>query len=145
MEGRWQTAGEAKFTGDIPFKQGELHAAFVLSDKANCDVESCDASKALEMTGVVAFINADDVPGQNGWKSYGVNEEIFSSGKVNYAGQSIGLVLAETREIALEAARRVKVTYANQGEVVCDIETAAETPSNIVEAGPALAYGNQSY
>ena len=47
MEGRWQTAGEIVFTGDIPTKQGELHAAFVLSDQANCDVETCDPSEAL--------------------------------------------------------------------------------------------------
>ena len=50
VEGRWQTAGEIVFTGDIPVKQGELHAAFVLSSQANCDVESCDPSDALVTT-----------------------------------------------------------------------------------------------
>lgn len=94
------------------------------------------------MEGVVDFVDANDIPGVNGWKPYGVTEEIFSSGKVHYAGQSIGLIIAQTRELAIAAARKVKVTYANQGEVVCDIEKAAETPANIAEAGPALAYGD---
>ena len=94
------------------------------------------------MDGVVEFVDAKDIPGANGWKPYGATEEIFSSGHVHYAGQSIGLVIAQTRELAIAAARRVKVTYANQGEVVCDIEKAAETPANVVEAGPALAYGD---
>ena len=94
------------------------------------------------MDGVVEFVDANDIPGVNSWKPYGVTEEIFSSGKVHYAGQAIGLVIAQSREAAIAAARKVKVTYANQGEVVCDIEKAAETPANVAEAGPALAYGD---
>lgn len=49
-------------------------------------------------------------------------EEIFSSGRSNYAGQSLGLVLANTRETALAAARLVKVVYGNESPVVCDME-----------------------
>lgn len=141
-EGKWQTSGEIQYTGDIPFKQGELHAAFVLSSKANCDMVSCDPSDALAMPGVVNFVDAADIPGINCWKPYGPNEEIFSSGKVNYAGQSIGLIIAETREIAIEAARKVKITYGNEGTVVVDIEKAMETATNIVSGGPTLFYGD---
>ena len=47
VEARWQTSGEIQYTGDIPHKQGELQAAFVLSSKANCDIISLDASEAL--------------------------------------------------------------------------------------------------
>ena len=108
VEGKWQASGEIKYNGDIPFKQGELHAAFVLSNRANCDLVSIDPAQALAMDGVVEFINADDIPGTNTWKGYGVEEEIFSSGKVNYAGQSLGLIVAETREIASWSSRRYK-------------------------------------
>ena len=141
-EGKWQTSGEIQYTGDIPTKQGELHAAFVLSNKANCDMVSCDPSEALAMPGVVDFVEAADIPGVNSWKPYGVTEEIFSSGRVNYAGQSIGLIIAETREIAIEAARKVKITYGNEGPVVVDIEKAMETSTNIVSGGPTLLYGD---
>ena len=114
LERRWQTSGEIKFTGDVPVKQGELHAAFVLSDRANCDLISCNPQDALAIDGVVDFVYADDVPGINGWKPWGETcEEIFSTGKIHYAGQSLGLIIAETREIALEAARNVKVVYSN--------------------------------
>lgn len=96
------------------------------------------------MEGVVDFVDANDVPGENNWKVYGkgVLEEIFSSGRVHYAGQSLGLILAKSRDLAIAAARRVKVTYANQGEVVCDMEKAAENPKNIVEAGSPVIYGD---
>ena len=47
VEAKWQTSGEIQYTGDIPLKQGELHGAFVLSSKANCDIISLDPSQAL--------------------------------------------------------------------------------------------------
>ena len=144
VEGRWQTSGEIKYTGDIPVKAGELHAAFVLSSKANCDISSVDTSEALAMPGVAEYVDATDIPGINNWKPYAgtQGEEIFSSGKVHYAGQSIGLILAETREIAIEAARRVKIVYANEGPVVIDIEKSIETEANVISGGPTLFYGD---
>ena len=124
VEGRWQTSGEIQYTGDIPVKAGELHAAFVLSSKANCDIASIDTSEAMAMPGVVEYVDATDIPGINNWKPYAgtQGEEIFSSGKIHYAGQSIGLILADTRDIAIEAAKRVKIVYENEGQVVVDIE-----------------------
>merc|ERR1719410_1365407 len=126
-------------------KQGELHAAFVLSTRAKCDLVSCDTSEALAMPGVVDFVCANDIPGLNSWKPGGlgrVYEEIFATGKIYYAGQSIGLILAETREIAIEAARKVKIVYGNEEEVVVDIEKAMETPANVISGGPTLFYGD---
>ena len=82
------------------------------------------------VTGVVDFVTADDVPGVNSWKPYGVAEEIFSSGRSHYAGQSLGLVLADTRETALAAARLVAVVYGNESPVVCDMEV--RQPGNCV-------------
>ena len=144
VEGRWQTSGEIQYTGDIPVKAGELHAAFVLSSRANCNLASIDVTEALAMPGVVDFVDHRDVPGANSWKPYGhhVQEEIFSSGKIHYAGQSLGLILAETRDIAIEAAKRVKIVQENEGPVVVDMEKALETPDNVVTAGDTLEYGD---
>ena len=47
IESKWQTSGELKYVGDIPTQQGELHSAFVLSNRANCDVVSVNATRAL--------------------------------------------------------------------------------------------------
>ena len=47
VEALWQTAGEIQYTADLPTRAGELHAAFVVSTRANCDVLSVDASDAL--------------------------------------------------------------------------------------------------
>ena len=68
VEAKWQTAGEAEYTGDIPERKDELHAAFVLSSQANATMVRVDSSKALAMPGVVAFVDAQNVPGANNWK-----------------------------------------------------------------------------
>ena len=47
VEAKWQTAGEIKYTADMPVRHGELHGAFVLSTKGNCDLISIDATGAL--------------------------------------------------------------------------------------------------
>ena len=47
VEARWQTSGEITYTADIPTRQGELHGAYVLSTKGNCDLVSIDATEAL--------------------------------------------------------------------------------------------------
>ena len=88
------------------------------------------------MTGVVDFFTANDIPGVNNWQVFGgdIPEEIFSSGKVYYVGQSVGMVVAETREIALEAAHRVKVVYGNEKPLVVDLEQAMDTPTNVTDA-----------
>ena len=47
LEGKRQAAGEAEYVNDIPPKAGELHGAFVLSNRANCSIASVDPSAAL--------------------------------------------------------------------------------------------------
>jgi len=141
VESKWQTSGELKYVNDIPPQQGELHSAFVLSSRANCDVVSVNATKALALAGVIDFVDANDIPGKNDWKAAATPEEIFCTGKSIFAGQALGLIVAETREIAIEAARMVQVEYSNQGDVVTDIEKAMEIPTNVIPFGPAMQYG----
>ena len=68
------------------------------------------------------WIDHTCVPARNNWVPWSDNEEIFSSGKIHYAGQSIGLILADTRELALEAVKLVQVTYKNKKPIVTTIQ-----------------------
>ena len=45
----------------------------------------------------------------------------------------MGLVVAQTRDIAIEAALKVKVVYGNENPMVVDLEKAMEISSNIAE------------
>jgi xanthine dehydrogenase/oxidase len=125
FEGDVQCTGEAVYINDIPKLQRELHAAFVLGDKVHGRIESIDASEALKIPGVVAFYGAKDIPGINNFMPLRFEyfnkevEEIFCSDKLLYHGQPVGIVLAETFDLAYKARNFVKVNYKfdREGEV----------------------------
>lgn len=119
-EAIYQTSGEGQYVNDIMPMKDEVFCAFVLTDVANGRIESIDASKALEMKGVVAFYTAKDVPGKNVFVSSSSklmmlteDELLFAEENVMYAGQPVGIVVAETYMLANEAVKKVKITYAD--------------------------------
>lgn len=67
------------------------------------------------MTGVAAYYDYKDIPGQNNVIPSRIGflqvEELFCSGKVAYYYQPIGIVVANKQELALQAANKVKVYF----------------------------------
>ncbi|CAG8554989.1 8697_t:CDS:10 [Dentiscutata erythropus] len=116
-----QVTGEAMYTDDIPKIQGELYGALVLSQKAHAKILGIDATEALAQPGVKGFFSAKDVPGSNIWGPVSHDEEVF-------ARQIIGLIVAETQEIAQEAVGLVKVQYSELPHIL-SIEEAIENNS----------------
>ncbi|KAH0793654.1 Xanthine dehydrogenase [Histomonas meleagridis] len=122
------TTGEAKFVADIDPPEKCAYAYPVLSTNARAEIESIDASQALALEGVIAFVSEKDIPGAKKICSIPpADEDVFAIGRVNFYGQVIGVVVAETEKLAIKGARLVKVTYKN-----------AETP--IVTIYDALDY-----
>ncbi|CAG5123476.1 unnamed protein product, partial [Candidula unifasciata] len=133
------TKGEIKFVTDLPSIQGQLYAAVVLSARGNAKIEKIDASAALAIKGVIAFVQASDIPGINNWRPlsvYPVGSELLSSGFVGYAGQPLGVVIAETQTIALDAAEVVQVRYTEIRPVIVDILDAIAQKSFFERLGP---------
>lgn len=117
VEAEIQCTGETQYVNDIPKFQNELHAAFVLGDKVNGRIVNIDASAALKIKGVVAFFGAKDIPGINNFMPLRFTmmnlkvEEVFCSDKLLYHGQPVGIVVAETFDLAYHAREFVKVEY----------------------------------
>ena len=63
------------------------------------------------MPGVIEFVDASDIPGMNSADGYFDREPIFASDAIGFAGQALGLVVADSYEHATEAAKKVVVTY----------------------------------
>ncbi|XP_058460106.1 uncharacterized protein LOC131435872 isoform X2 [Malaya genurostris] len=115
VEGLTQTAGEAKYIEDLPVVPNELYGALVLATHPRAEILNIDPSAALQLPGVEAFYCARDIPGRNDFMPTELDnpetEEIFCSSKVLYHGQPIGIILAETFDLAHRAAKLVEVTY----------------------------------
>jgi xanthine dehydrogenase molybdopterin-binding subunit B len=98
------------------------------------------------MPGVLDYVDIKDIPagGTNNWKRFGTPEPVFASTRSEYAGQAIGLIVAETRAAAVSAAAAVNITYANQGPVIVDMAAAmaADPTNNVQVMGGPVSYGD---
>ncbi|KAG8164117.1 hypothetical protein KVR01_006035 [Diaporthe batatas] len=108
-----QTTGEAQYTDDIPKLANELSGCLVLSTKAHAKIKSVDYSAALDIPGVVDYIDHKDMPSKeaNHWGAPHFEEVFLAEDEVFTAGQPIALILATSPQKAAEGARAVKVEY----------------------------------
>ena len=105
-----QVTGEAEYADDIAKPVGMLHAALVLSTVPHGKILDIDPAAALATPGVHGFFSAKDVP-NNVIGPAVLDEEVFASEYVTCVGHPVGIVVADTQDIALEASRLVRVKY----------------------------------
>ncbi|CAH1401638.1 unnamed protein product [Nezara viridula] len=126
IEALTQCAGEAEYTNDIPAIPGQVWGQLVLSERANALVSKIDPSEALKLPGVIAFFSAKDIPGKNSFiqsqsVNYLENERVFVDGRAKYAGEAVGVIIAESHTLAIKAAKLVKIEYTDQGKILIDM------------------------
>jgi xanthine dehydrogenase large subunit len=103
--------GEATYTDDIPEARGTLHAAVGMSQKAHAQIMSIDFDAVRSARGVVDVIVAANIPGVNDCGPIIHDDPILSEGLVEYIGQPIFLVVADSHENARRAVRKAVVSY----------------------------------
>lgn len=125
-----QTTGEAQYTDDIPALKNELHGCYVLSPRAHAKIKSIDYTAALDIPGVVDYIDRNDMPTAeaNKFGAPHFDEVFFAEDEVHTAGQPIAMILATSALKAQEAARAVKVDYEDLPAIL-SIEDAIEKDS----------------
>lgn len=108
-----QTTGEAQYTDDIPRLANELCGCLVLSTRAHAKIKSIDFSAALDIPGVVDYVDRHDMPSEeaNHWGAPHFEEVFLAEDEVFTAGQPIALILATTQQKATEGARAVRIEY----------------------------------
>ena len=102
---RAQVTGCASYIDDLPEVRGTLYAAPILSRIAHGHLHGVDASAALQLPGVRSVVLAADVPGDKLLAAFAHDEPVFAIDRVEYAGQVIGLVVADSVEQARRAIR----------------------------------------
>ncbi|WP_431477280.1 xanthine dehydrogenase molybdopterin binding subunit [Massilia eburnea] len=103
--------GEAVYTDDIPEAQGTLHAALGLSAKAHARILSLNLEPVKAMPGVVAVYTYKDIPGTNDCGPIIHDDPILAEEKVEYVGQPVFIVVANTHDNARRAARKADIQY----------------------------------
>jgi xanthine dehydrogenase large subunit len=106
---RAQVAGGAHYVDDLPEVKGTLYAAPILSTVAHGTLNGVDATAALALPGVRGVVLAQDVPGDKLLAAFAHDEPVFATGTVQYIGQVVGLVVADSVMQARRAARAVQL------------------------------------
>lgn len=161
VDGRLKVTGAARYAAEFPLKN-MAHAVLVQSAIAKGRITNIDTSAAQKSPGVLAVIthlNAPKLasPQSGGGDSSGGDAQVtaanaqsgesgsaggenpfekpvpvLQSDQINFYGQHIGVVVAETLEQARHAATLLRVTYRE------------ERPATVMEANLANAYKPQS-
>ncbi|XP_073980918.1 uncharacterized protein isoform X2 [Rhodnius prolixus] len=136
IEAVLQCAGEAEYTNDIPSYPEQLWAQLVLCDRARSTITNIDPSEALKLPGVITFFSAKDIPGKNtfvwkGFLSTVADEPVFVEKDTDYAGQAVGVIVAESHALAVKAASKVKINYSNSEKVLINVREILN--DNVVE------------
>jgi xanthine dehydrogenase large subunit len=130
---RKHVSGTALYVDDLPEPIDLLHCYVGTSDMAHARVLSLDLTAVEKYPGVIRIMTADDIPGSNDISPVHKHDEpVLADGLVQFAGQPIFAVLAETRTIARCAAQLAKVEY-DELPAILDIETALKEQSFVLD------------
>ena len=141
--------GKGNYTDDINVV-GQTYAIFVRSPHAHATINSIDTTDAEAATGVVAVFTGDDlaadgiaplicgvtVTSDDGEPHRAPAHPALAQGKVNYVGDHVAIVIAETLAQAKDAAEKVEVDYGILPAVTDTASAADEGQQQIHEAAP---------
>src|SRR5581483_2161389 len=148
-----------RFSDDLHLPN-QAAAAFVRSPHACARIVSIDASKARGAKGVIAVLTAEDIkaaglksagrhpplPGRGGKELIQPFRPTLAGERVLYVGEAVAMVVAETRNQALDAADQIVVAYDEMPAVV-DVRAAVkpgapqvhpEAPGNVAIDWPGM-------
>lgn len=123
VDGAELVTGRAKFAGDLRFP-GMLYAVARRAGIPAGKIRSIDGSAVLALPGVKAVLTAGDIPGPN---IIGIlppfDQPVLAAEEVRYEGESLALVVAESREAAKRGTASIRVDI-EPWEPVLDVDQA---------------------
>ena len=116
--------GTAQYVDDIPLPKNLVHVALGVSAVA-CGTlpASLNLDAARGAPGVLDVFCAADVPGHNEVGAVFPGDPLFAENTVEYSGQPVFAVVANTHREALQAVRRVSLDI-TEGEPILDVDQA---------------------
>ena len=123
-----------------------LYGKNVFSKYARAKILAIDISKALEMPGVVAIYRAKDIPGKRyiGHLAQDWPGMIDVGEQTKCCGDTLAMVVAETREQAMAAVKAVEVEY-EELEPIRTPEEAAAPGAHQVHGEGFIQFGKLEF
>ncbi|HOZ30229.1 MAG TPA: xanthine dehydrogenase molybdopterin binding subunit [Bacteroidales bacterium] len=137
--GKLHVTGEAIYIDDIQVSDQLLNGYLYTSPHAHAKIKSFDLEAAKTVNGVHAVLSYKDIPGHNQMGPVFHDEPVLAEGLVEFIGQTIFIIAAETQEAADEAKKLINIEY-ELLEPILTIEEAIEKnsllqPERKIESG----------
>lgn len=116
-------SGAAEYIDDKTPLTGMLHLCPVLSDCAHGRITHIDTAACLQVPGVVRVLSWQDVPGELDIGPLAPGDPLFAKETVEYHGQVVLMIAAETLDAARAGALAAKIAIEPLGAVL-DVEQA---------------------
>ena len=110
--------GEAVYVDDRLEFPNQLHVYARMSDRAHARIVSIDTAPCYNIPGVAIAITAKDVPGQLDIGAVMPGDPLLADGKVEYVGQPVIAVAADSLETARKAAMAAIIEYEDLEPVI---------------------------
>jgi carbon-monoxide dehydrogenase large subunit len=141
--------GKGQYTDDVT-RPGQTHISFVRSPHAHAKIKKVDTKAAAAMPGVVAALSGADFAAAKlgglicGWTVLSKDgspmkmapHPAIAADKVNYVGDAVAVVVAETMAQAKDAAEKIIVDYEVLPAVTDPVKAAAKGSPQIHEIAP---------
>ena len=135
-------AGAAEYIDDIVEPVGTLHAYLGLSERAHAEIVDLDLEAVRQAPGIIDVLTAADIPGVNDVSPSHLHDEpIFAPGLVQFYGQPMFAVIAETRDLARRASKLARVSYRDLPAAL-DVEAAIAAGGKLVTSPLKLERGD---
>jgi len=109
VDARAHGLGKTQYIDDMSFPD-MLHAKVLRSEHAHARILGVDVSAAEKMPGVKATLVGKEIPVNSFGPSY-QDQPMLADEKVFHRGDGVAAVAAETPQQALDAIKKIKVTY----------------------------------
>ncbi len=137
LEGHLKVTGSAKYAGEYD-AEDLLYGYVVNSTITKGKIKSIDISEAKKLPGVIEIFTHENKP-STAWFDFkyadmdappGTVFKPLNDNEIRYNGQPIGLVVAETFEMARYAATKIKFVYEEDEKFETDLKTNLEKSRN---------------
>ncbi len=123
--------GQSGYIVDLPWSD-TTYGAVVRAERGHALVTGIQVDEALAMPGVIRVVTGEDLDGLFPYFGhYRPDHQILALGRVRYWGEPVAVVVAETMQQAVDAAKLVDVSYENLDELV-DIEDALRPDVDLI-------------
>ena len=141
--------GQGRYLDDLAF-ENLAHAVVLRSPHAHARIERIETGAARSLPGVLAVLTAAEARADGlspllpsvdantvtGERFAFAPQPLLAGDKVRYVGEPVALIVAETREAALDAAEAVAIDYAPLPSVTDPVAARAADAPQIADEAP---------